>query len=164
MKYDFTKQANKQIELDNYIKENSKIESEQKYWEDRLIALNVELSEVSNEIRFFKYWSKKGPSKNEIIIDELVDCLHFAFSLGNTLKNENWIFLIDDIKRPIRMIYFDISKKIIELKENKDKDLFRNLLFNITELAFNMNYSMKDIEVAYDIKNQINYNRQKSGY
>ncbi len=164
MKYDYTEQAIKQRELDNFIKENADIKSEQQYWEDRIIALNVELSEFANEIRFFKFWSKKPASEKEIVIDELVDCLHFAFSLGNTLENDQWLFAMDDMKRPINYIYFDIVKKLNELVTNKDINLFRSLLFNISEMAWYLGYSMEDIVDAYNKKNEVNYKRQEEGY
>ncbi len=164
MKYDFTIQAEKQLKLDAYIKDNADIKSEQQYWEDRIIALMVELGEVSNEIRFFKYWSKKPASEKEIIIDELVDCLHFAFSLGNTINNDRWVFITDDMKRPINYIYFDIVGKLHQLVTDKSDQLFRSMLFNIVEIAWYLGYSMEDIEVAYDKKNAINYERQDNNY
>lgn len=164
MKYDFTIQAEKQLALDKFIKDNSTILSEQKYWEDRIIALLVELGEVSNEIRFFKYWSKKEASEKEVIIDELVDCLHFAFSLGNTLENDQWVFITDDMKRPINIIYFDIVGKLHKLVHEQSKELFRSMLFNLVEIAFYLSYSMEDIQQAYDKKNAVNYERQNTGY
>lgn len=164
MKYDFKKLSEKQKELDAFIIKSVGDMDENSYWEDRIIALNVELSEVSNEIRFFKFWSKKPASEKEVILDELVDCLHFAFSLGNTLKNDEWLFITDDIKRPIRHIYFDISNKLMELVHNKDLKLFRGMLFNLVEIAWYMGYSMEDLNKAYEIKNKVNYERQNSGY
>ncbi len=164
MKYDFKIQAEKQRELDEYIKKNADIKSEQQYWEDRIIALMVELGEVSNEIRFFKFWSKKEASAKEVIIDELVDCLHFAFSLGNTLNNDQWLFATDDMKRPITLIYFDVVEKLMKLVHEKDEVLFRSMLFNLVEIAWYLGYSMEDIEEAYNKKNQINYERQNTGY
>ncbi len=164
MKYDFTLQAEKQLELDAFIKDNAEIKSEQQYWEDRIIALLVELGEVSNEIRFFKYWSKKPASEKEIIIDELVDCLHFAFSLGNTINNDRWVFATDDMKRPMNLIYFDIVGKLHKMVHDQSPELFRSMLFNLVEIAWYLGYSMEDIEIAYDKKNAVNYERQNSGY
>ncbi len=164
MKYDFTIQAEKQLDLDAFIKNNSNIKSEERYWEDRIIALLVELGEVSNEIRFFKYWSKKPSSEKEVIIDELVDCLHFAFSLGNTLGIKEWVFITDDMKRPMHLIYFDIIKKLHDLVNDKNERLFKSMLFNLVEIAWHLNYSMEDIEEAYNKKNAVNYERQNSGY
>ncbi len=164
MKYDYSEKAEKQKKLDKFILENTDGINEQQYWENRIIALQVEIGEVSNEIRFFKYWSKKTSSSKEIILDELVDCLHFAFSLGNTLNNDSWEFAMDDIKRPLNYIYFDIMNKLNELVRNKNINLFRSMLFNISEIAFYLGYSMDDINSAYDKKNKINFERQNTGY
>ncbi len=164
MKYDFTIQAEKQKELDAFIKENAEIKSEQQYWEDRIIALLVELGEVSNEIRFFKFWSKKPASDKEVIIDELVDCLHFAFSLGNSLGNDQWVIGFDDMKRPINIIYFELVEKISKLVYEKDLILFRSVLAKLAEIAWYLGYTMEDIVEAYDKKNKINYERQNNGY
>ncbi len=164
MKYEFKTQAIKQLELDAFIKDNSDIKSEQQYWEDRIVALLVELGELANEIRFFKYWSKKPASDKEIIIDEFVDCLHFAFSLGNTLGNDQWTFSPDDMKRPINIVYFELIGKLNELVHNQDVVLFRSMLFNLVEIAWNLSYSMDDIKEAYNKKNAVNYERQNTGY
>ena len=155
--------AIKQAELDKYIKDKITISDEQ-YWRDRIIALNVELNELSNEIRFFKYWSQKPASNKEVILDEFIDCIHFALSLGNTLGADKLIFTMDDMKIPLPVIYFDISKQLVKLHENKDILLFRSLLNNILKIAWFMGYSMDDVQKAYDIKNKVNYERQNSGY
>lgn len=163
MRYILTELAQKQKVLDKYIKGKIEINDDQ-YWEDRIIALSIELAEVSNEIRYFKFWSKKGPSTKEVILDELVDCIHFALSLSNTLGIDELKFIMDDMKRPIRVIYFDILEKLTIARTNKDKVEFKSLIFNILEIAWYMNYSMEDIQKAYDIKNKVNFERQDSGY
>ena len=163
MLYDFTIQAEKQIQLDTYIKEGLSGLLEIDYWNKRVVSLNVEINEVSNEIRFFKFWSKKTASKKEVILDELVDCLHFAFSLGNTLNNKLWSLEINK-SRSIIEIYFDLSNEVMKLQNNLDIDIFKKMLHYLAEIAAFMNYSMDDLSNAYDIKNKINYERQDSGY
>ncbi len=71
----------------------------------KILALQVELGELANEWRGFKFWSEKqeprtkGPSyivkvdsfteevryKNPLL-EEYVDCLHFILSIGNDRK------------------------------------------------------------------------------
>lgn len=53
---------------------------------DRLHALSVEVSELSNATRCFKYWSTKPAEGKDILLDEYSDVLHFVLSVGNTLK------------------------------------------------------------------------------
>ncbi len=164
MKYDFTQQAIKQKELDDYIKNQIENLHEERYWEDRIIAFQVEISELLNEIRFFKFWSKKPESSKEVILNEFADCLHFALSLGNSLGIDEFIFGMGDMKRPIRFIYFDIVNKSMELIRNKDQRLFKSMMFNLFEIAWFMGYSNEDVKQAYEIKNKINYERQDEGY
>lgn len=53
---------------------------------ERLLAMIVEVSELANATRCFKYWSLKPAEPKERLIDEYADCLHFLLSLGNTLN------------------------------------------------------------------------------
>ncbi len=162
MEYNFKHLVEKQKKLDESIKNKIKIDDEY-YWKYRVIALNIELNEFSNEIRFFKYWSKKEMSKKEIVIDELIDCLHFSFSLGITINFKKWNIEINK-KRNIEEIYFDISKNILDLNKQKKSDIFEKILFNLVEFIFYLDYDMNDINLAYDKKNKINYERQKNNY
>lgn len=51
----------------------------------RLLALQVEVSELANATRCFKYWSNKQPESRERVLDEYADVMHFFLSIGNTL-------------------------------------------------------------------------------
>ncbi|HOH68301.1 MAG TPA: dUTP diphosphatase, partial [Bacilli bacterium] len=61
-----------QGELDARIASNHKT-SYEKTTDDRLMALIVEIGELANETRCFKYWSNKGPSPREVLLDEYAD-------------------------------------------------------------------------------------------
>jgi len=52
----------------------------------RLLALHVEVSELANATKCFKYWSTKPSEPQEIILDEFADVLHFVFSVANSLN------------------------------------------------------------------------------
>ncbi|MFT9495844.1 dUTP diphosphatase [Anaerosolibacter sp.] len=78
---------------------------------DRLLALHVEVSELANATRCFKYWSSKAPEKKEVLLDEYADILHFFLSVGLALG-----------------------------------------------------FTSDEVETAYQIKHQINYDRQREGY
>ena len=51
--------------------------------ENKILALLVEISELANETRCFKHWSKKGPSEESVLLEEYVDSLHFFLSIAN---------------------------------------------------------------------------------
>ena len=48
----------------------------------RVLALIVEINELANETRCFKYWSLKGSSSVDILMEEFSDTMHFVISLG----------------------------------------------------------------------------------
>ncbi len=48
----------------------------------KMLALLVEIGELANETRCFKYWSNKPASEREVILEEYVDGLHFILSIG----------------------------------------------------------------------------------
>ena len=42
----------------------------------------LNLRNLANETRCFKFWSTKGPSDDAVILEEYVDSIHFLLSLG----------------------------------------------------------------------------------
>lgn len=53
---------------------------------EKLLSLQVEVSELANATRCFKYWSVKGPEPKEKMLDEYADIIHFLLSVGNALE------------------------------------------------------------------------------
>ena len=70
-----------QEKLDATIAENHHI-TYQSTRHRRLMACLVEIGELANATRCFKYWSNKGPESKERVLDEFADGLHFILSLG----------------------------------------------------------------------------------
>ena len=59
----------------------------------KMLALLVEIGELANETRCFKYWSNKPASEREVILEEYVDGLHFILSIGIDLGiDKNFLF------------------------------------------------------------------------
>ena len=164
MTIDLTSLYPLQAELDKDIATRHNI-TYQSTFHSRLLALIVELGEFANETRCFKYWSLKGSSPKDVVLEEYVDGLHFLLSLGIALK-------------PKKMIY--------EINKNKDYNLVDAILKTYQEaLKLNDNYSLSQYEIAfneylnliaylsfnsdevinaYKAKLQVNYNRQINKY
>src|SRR5690625_3503887 len=70
-----------QQKLDTYIKDNHNLENENLF-DKKILALLVELGEIANETRCFKFWSTKEPNSIDIILEEYVDNIHFLLSIG----------------------------------------------------------------------------------
>ena len=66
--------------LDQYIQSNKQVTED--VFMKKGLALIVELAELANETRCFKFWSEKGPSERSVILEEYVDSIHFILSLG----------------------------------------------------------------------------------
>ncbi len=132
---------------------------------ERTLALAVELMELANEIRCFKYWSFKGPSAKEIILDEYVDGLHFIVSLSLAFGVETNFEIEDDQviddKHKLTGIFLCLLDKINNLK---DKNIIEEWLHRYISLGYNLGFDINQIIAGYHKKNNINHKRQDQKY
>ncbi|HAQ08050.1 MAG TPA: dUTPase, partial [Bacillus bacterium] len=70
-----------QKELDRHIELQHGL-VEEDLFDRKILALLVELGELANETRCFKFWSLKPSSEKQVILEEFVDGIHFILSLG----------------------------------------------------------------------------------
>ncbi|WP_057911828.1 dUTP diphosphatase [Peribacillus muralis] len=133
--------------------------------ERKILALLVELGELANETRCFKFWSLKGPAEKETVLAEYVDGIHFILSLGIDLGFVPEIQAVrkkqeTDLTTQFIAIYGYISEFRIVLNEAAFQKVFREYLY----LGEMLGFSAVDVEQAYVSKNEVNYERQKQGY
>ena len=130
----------------------------------KVLALQVEVSELANETRCFKFWSTKKPSSNDVILEEYVDCLHFILSLGLEKNFQNIKIDIENVTCELSdqflSLYIDISNFTISFSIDDYLILFNRFLSLGKSLGFNEDA----IENAYLYKNKINHERQDNGY
>ncbi|KGM96949.1 hypothetical protein Z968_05045 [Clostridium novyi A str. 4552] len=130
----------------------------------KILALQVEVSELANETRCFKFWSNKKSSPKETILEEYVDCLHFILSLGLEwnycdikLNCKNYD---SELTEKFNNIYIDINDFVVCPSKDNYKTLFEDFLC----LGHDLEFTSEEIEQAYLDKNVINHERQDSGY
>lgn len=155
-----------QKKLDSRIVREHELE-EQTLLFKKFLALKVELGELANETRCFKYWSYKEPSPKKNILEEFVDCVHFLLSIAI------------DVDFPIAKYdftpYIQDSKDIVAqfnacfytvyvAEERCSKFSIRYMFENFLGLGSMLGFSYEDIEKAYLEKNQINLERLATGY
>jgi dimeric dUTPase (all-alpha-NTP-PPase superfamily) len=156
--------------------------------EDRLskkiLALQVELGELANEQRSWKFWSndqkprtavpvntfygsREGLTRNPLL-EEYVDCLHFILSIGLELDREYFRFdehqLLNPNYKPNDSIvdqFTEVIKYAILLTED---DYCNVLLTAFVALGEMLGFTWEQVEAAYYEKNKINHQRQQSGY
>jgi dimeric dUTPase (all-alpha-NTP-PPase superfamily) len=153
----------KLFELQRQLDERIEQEHPRKPGEDRLakkiLALLVELGELANEARFFKFWSNDQEPRTAVltwpygtggppvyrnrVLEEFVDGLHFILSLGLDIgfDPEDWI----------------IKGEQYEIDYVQILDLF----IGLGEM---LGFTWEEIEEAYLQKNQENFKRQEEGY
>ncbi|GLC88336.1 dUTP diphosphatase [Lysinibacillus piscis] len=151
-----------QRELDAFIEQTQNIQ--QDVFKEKGLALMVELAELANETRCFKFWSTKGPSERAVIVEEYVDSIHFVLSLG-ILKG----YTLD--KWPVLEESYDLTSLFLMTQEyiltfiNHPTEMQYEAVWQCYGLiAYNLGFTFEDIVTAYMAKNEKNYERQRSGY
>lgn len=151
-----------QKELDKKLIETHSFNEECVFFKKKL-ALVVEISELANEIKVFKYWSLNKEINYEKAIFEYVDCLHFLLSFCNFFKVDITNLAYKKIDRPTDISNFIllVIKKCMEI-DGKEK--CENALLYFLYLAELLNFSDADVEKYYLLKNSINLERIKDKY
>jgi len=168
-----------QAELDKRIIEKHGLQNED-LLDKKILALQVELGELANEWRGFKFWSEDRELRTEIFItspkpneplvvkknpllEEYVDCLHFILSIGldsfeelTTFKHYQPLKMRNVVDQFGELFYY-VSGLIGEEKYIKIVALFLGL-------GEMLGFTWEQIETAYLEKNKINHERQESGY
>ena len=154
-----------QRELDDRIRREHHLTGD--YFSERLLALQVEVAELANETRCFKYWSLKPPSERSQILEEYVDGIHFILSLGLTLGFQSFSFAENfSITKETSMVdqFLNVYQCIAQLQAERSKQTFETLVREYILLGFMLGFSEQEIEAAYIEKNEINHVRQEQGY
>ncbi|WP_163193829.1 dUTP diphosphatase [Clostridium thermarum] len=137
---------------------------EENLLQKKILALQVEIGELANETRCFKYWSDKEPSSKEVILEEYVDCLHFILSIG---LEKNFVDINlepktvnSSLTEQFLNLYIDLNDFVICLSYDQYLTLFDDFI----SLGIALGFTDRDIENAYLEKNHKNHSRQENGY
>ncbi|WP_416144441.1 dUTP diphosphatase [Planococcus koreensis] len=152
-----------QEELDRFIQSNQGINED--VFRKKGLALLIELAELANETRCFKFWSQKGPSERNIILEEYVDSIHFLLSLGiekNLNMLEEWPERVGE--NDLTELFIGTQREILDFLEDYSMTNYQDLWSWYGAIAEELGFSYEDIFDAYLAKNQTNYDRQNNGY
>ncbi|KYG28158.1 dUTP diphosphatase [Alkalihalobacillus trypoxylicola] len=169
-----------QRKLDQRIIDDKKLHDED-LLPKKILALQVELGELANEWRGFKFWSEnQEPNTNALsiagnkakkynpLLEEYVDCLHFILSIGLELRLTQFEYLSPE--------GLDITECFIELmsdaweiqndwKNNRvDEEVYSRIVIQFLYLGKKLGFTEEHVEQAYIEKNKENHNRQDRGY
>ncbi|MEK4486695.1 dUTP diphosphatase [Psychrobacillus sp. FSL H8-0484] len=149
--------------LDEYIQTNMQVNED--VFIRKGLALLVELAELANETRCFKFWSTKGPSERVIILEEYVDSVHFLLSLGiekdfHDLKD----WPKDKIEEDLTKLFLLTNEAILVFLNNPTKIDYEKIWILYGAIAEKLGFSSEEVLHAYISKNETNYERQQNGY
>lgn len=152
-----------QEELDRFIQSTQGLEED--VFRRKGLALLVELAELANETRCFKFWSTKGPSDRPVILEEYVDSIHFLLSLGieKSLDSlEQWPSPVTE--KDLTELFLGTQQAIHKFLESQSMSDYQSIWSWYGAIALHLEFSYEDVLEAYMAKNQKNYDRQKEGY
>ena len=122
------------------------------------LELLVELGELCNESKCFKYWSRKEANR-ELVLEEYADVLLMIFyffreldiSLTEGFPSENNLNLIDEF-----IYLFNI---ISRLKDEYNKDILKDIFVNTLRLGKLLKFSEE--EIISNCLNKINIDKER---
>ena len=152
-----------QASLDKEIADNHHVSYETTF-ERRLLALIVEIGEFANETRCFKYWSNKGPSAKEVIMDEFADGIHFLLSLGIPLRANKFKYEVQDSKVDLTHQIHEVYKAAVDLLDHYDLVHYEDAFQKYLNLSKAVGMSEEEIISSYKAKLKVNHNRQETNY
>lgn len=163
-----------QKKLDIFIHQQNGIEMKDTFYL-RKIALLVEVGEVANELKSFKYWKKDKDVSLEKVQEELIDCLHFFLSLANCSQISFNEYFSPKIEKKldtnkILLTIFKGTGRLIWLKEEKNKEnekfyyCYYQWLSIFEKLCWQIDFDEEKLLEVYNHKNKINQERQLKNY
>lgn len=152
-----------QAELDKYIVRKHDL-VEKDLFNEKYLALLVELGELANETRCFKFWSTKPRNEISVILEEYVDNIHFILSLG---IEKGYLFetiTLESHTASETEQFNRVFAACTAFHQDPTQFNYMKLFENYLQLGKILGFSESDIQQAYKQKNEINYERQDIGY
>ena len=141
----------------------------------------MELGELANTWRGFKYWSEDQEPRARVkdchclkfdeahcgcgyknpLLEEYVDCLHFILSIGLDIQVRIPKEVISRVEEDTITQFIDtITQASISYAETQ----WEWLLSLFLGLGEQLGFTWEEVEQAYFQKNKINHERQENGY
>ena len=153
----------KQEELDLEIARNHHITYESTRHK-RTLAFFVELGELANATRSFKFWSNKASESKERVLDEFADGLHFLLSLGIDKKYVLDSIDVSDDEKDLNDTYlatYDLTSKYYA---NQSKENYLEMFKSYLRILYKLGFDWSEAKAAYYLKLKENHVRQETNY
>ena len=109
---------------------------ESKYYEKNCLELIVELCELANETKCFKYWTVKKPNK-ELVLEEFADSLMMVLYMFNTYNIDKIDFVDIDMSDDIleEFNYLIRMCTLLMDKDNVNKRYLREIFTRLIHIG-----------------------------
>ncbi|HLS10355.1 dUTP diphosphatase [Lentibacillus sp.] len=152
-----------QKQLDAYIESQHDL-SGRDVFQEKYLALLVELGELANETRCFKFWSIKPRSDQSIILEEYVDGIHFLLSLGLEKGYRYTADRVNSVETDETGQFNRVYDVCTAFYRDPSEANYNQLFENYLQLGILLGFDEHAIKDAYFKKNEVNYERQNQGY
>ncbi|WP_138415404.1 dUTP diphosphatase [Aquibacillus sediminis] len=152
-----------QEKLDTYIETNHNLQASDLV-NKKILALLVEVGELANETRCFKFWSHKDASERQVILEEYVDGLHFILSLGLESNFRYDAGPIPSSTEDVTTLFNHVFEQIIAFKQTISKETYHQMFTAYLALGNSLGFDETSVKQAYYEKNKVNHERQDKGY
>lgn len=130
----------------------------------RMLALLVEIGELANETRSFKYWSNKKDSPRDVILEEYSDGMHFFLSLGIPLKINKMIYELNNRLTTLSDSILNVYCLIVDFVRDNSEINYITAFQSYLDLLIQLDITPDEAIKAYKGKLDINYKRQQNAY
>ncbi len=128
------------------------------------LELLVELAELANETRCFKYWSIKQTGEKDKVLEEYIDCLFMVLYFCNITE----VSLDEDFPKSSNSDIIDTFLNLFKYSTNiqvvPDKENIKIILVELDYLAKLLDFTIEDLEKVTDKKRRIIEERFNTGY
>ena len=144
---------------------NKYLDIESKYYEKNCLELIVELCELANESKCFKYWTVKKPDK-ELVLEEFADSLMMILYMFNTYNIDKIDFVDIDMSDDILESFNYLIRMCTLLmdKDNIDERFLKEIFTRLIYIGKLLELSDKEIIDACNKKILKQEERLNNGY
>ena len=114
--------------------------------------------------RCFKYWSTKGPSPKDVILEEYVDGLHFFLSLGIPLNVKKTSYELTNEDMDLTDNFYKVYELVIKFVNDSSEENYINAFQSFLNIIVKLSWNSDDVIDAYKKKLDINFQRQINKY
>lgn len=146
---DFTNLFELQENLDDALRKDQGLEGIS-LLSQKTLALQVEIGELADKTRCFKFWSRSKATNSSAILDQLANSLYFILALGLEKQFDN----INNVQtkennRNITSQFLNIYVDINDFLVCSSKDHYITLLEDFLSLCSSLGYSPVEVEKTY---------------